>query len=167
MSAQLSIGQVRTAILSDCGRYRYSLTRQWGAGPRVCWLMLNPSTADAEKDDPTIRKCVGFSKAWGYGSLVVVNLFAWRSTDPRALRAAEDPVGPENDGAIERAAGTSVRVIAAWGAHLRGSGRYARGAHVRALVARRGVPVYHLGFTADGDPRHPLMLPYRTAPVLW
>lgn len=80
----------RAAEFSGCGRYRYSLRRRWAdGGPPACWIMLNPSTADAEKDAPTIRRCIGFSKAWGHNALVVVNLFALRSTDPTALRTCE------------------------------------------------------------------------------
>ncbi len=90
-----------SAVLSECARYRYRLDRAWerddhGLGT-VTWVMLNPSTADADVDDPTIRRCIGFSKAWGYNALTVVNLFAWRATSPRDLCAVEDPVGPDNE----------------------------------------------------------------------
>src|SRR5262249_14212908 len=96
----------RAAVISDCGRYRYSLTRRWGdaAEPRALFVMLNPSTADAEQDDPTIRRCIGFAKAWGMGSLEVVNLYALRATDPAALLSAPDPIGPKNDTMITSAA---------------------------------------------------------------
>src|SRR5712664_2208515 len=88
---------VRSAGFSCCGLYRYWLRRHWDAElPPVCFVMLNPSTADAERDDPTIRRCCGFSRRWGYGGIVVVNLYAFRTSDPCCLRNAVHPVGPEN-----------------------------------------------------------------------
>src|SRR5262245_13227298 len=108
--------QQSSAELSPCGRYRYALTRTWGDPKKVvCWVMLNPSTADADQDDPTIRRCLGFSRAWGAGGLVVVNLFALRATDPDQLRIAADPVGPDNDSHLSTAAFGRL-VVAAWGA---------------------------------------------------
>jgi hypothetical protein len=108
-----------TAVLSDCGEYRYELRRTWGADdePLVCWVMLNPSTADADQDDPTIRRCISFSNRWGFGRLVVVNLFARRATDPKELLHGGDPVGSANDASTLAAALEADRVIAAWGAH--------------------------------------------------
>ena len=101
------------------GHYRYMLGRQWGAPPFLLWMMLNPSTADATEDDPTIRRCSGFAKHWGFGGLVVVNLFAFRATNPADLRAAEQPIGPENDRHLVNAARSCPRVVAAWGASCR------------------------------------------------
>ena len=92
------------AVISDCGKYRYRLTRKWGYGRPCGFIMLNPSTADALHDDPTIRRCVGFAKAWGCGALIVVNLFAVRATSPREMMRADDPVGPENKEHVQRAA---------------------------------------------------------------
>jgi hypothetical protein len=141
------------------GRYRYRLDRWWEGGEgRVCWIMLNPSTADATQDDPTIRRCITFSKAWGYASLVVVNLFALRATDPKALRlpagAFQDEylsiIGPENDDTILAAEAESQRVVAAWGNH---GSLHGRGADVREML--RTQPL-HLGLTKTGEPRHPL-----------
>ncbi len=109
----------RDAIVSACGRYRYSLTRVWNpALPRIYFVMLNPSTADATQDDPTIRKCRGFASRAGAGSLKVVNLYALRSTDPNALLAAawEDRIGPENDWHMRGAMNRAGRVVFAWGA---------------------------------------------------
>ena len=92
------------AVLSPCGAYRYLLTRRFGPGKKLAtFVMLNPSTADAERDDATIRKCVGFARSWGCAGLQVVNLFAFRATDPTDLRMADDPVGPENDVWLGRA----------------------------------------------------------------
>lgn len=145
-----------TAAISDCGTYRYQLTRAWAPGPCDVWIMLNPSTADAEIDDPTIRRCVGFSRGWGSGSLVVVNLFALRATDPEALVRHPDPIGPENDRHIELAAAGAHhhggRVIAAWGAHR--MAEY-RAWDVHRVVRRQG-PLVALGVTKQGAPRHPL-----------
>src|SRR5262245_45087455 len=108
----------RDAVISDCGRYRYLLRRTWHhLWPRALFIMLNPSTADAEIDDPTIRSCIRLSKAEQYGSIEVVNLFALRATDPAALEGADDPIGPGNDDAIGRAIGRCDLAICAWGAH--------------------------------------------------
>src|ERR1019366_767130 len=108
---------IRSATLSACQSYRYDLTRSWSDRPRVAWVMLNPSTANGTVDDPTIRRCLAFSKAWGFGGLTVVNLFALRSTDPKALLAHVDPCGPSNLQFIKGAIGGSALAVAAWGAH--------------------------------------------------
>src|ERR1700731_2978902 len=106
----------RDAVISDCGRSRYLLRRTWDHDkPRALFVMLNPSTADAEVDDPTIRSCMRLAKQMGHGSFEVVNLFAWRATDPRELHTASDPVGPENDRVIEAAVNRCDIVICAWG----------------------------------------------------
>jgi hypothetical protein len=140
-----------SAILSDDGVYRYTLGRRWAPGPAVLWIMLNPSTADAAVDDPTIRRCIGFSKAWGYSALTVVNLFALRATNPARLYRHEDPVGPVNDAHIVTQAQRAVEAVAAWGTHgaLRDRAEY-----VRRLVD--GIPLVCLGVTRGGHPRHPL-----------
>ena len=114
--------------------------------------MLNPSTADANRDDPTIRRCIDFAQRWGYGGLLVGNLFAYRSTDPKGLLAADDPVGPENDRHLAHLAESCNIVVAAWGAvsrpdHLR------RATEVREIVGHK---LYCLGMTTSGQPRHPL-----------
>ena len=116
--------------------------------------MLNPSTADARRDDPTIRRCMGFARTWGYGGVEVVNLFALRATDPSRLRIARDPVGPENDAHIRAVARRSSALVVAWGIH--GALRE-RDAEVLALLSRRA-PTHSLGWTKDGHPRHPLYL---------
>lgn len=159
--------QVPGAAVIERG-YRYLLTRRWsGLGPdqrapmRVCWIMLNPSTADALHDDATIRRCVGFSKLWGYGALIVANLFAHRSMDPRQLVTVADPVGPHNDEAITYAVGHSALVLLAWGAH---GELYGRGRDVRALVERLGRPTKCLALTGGGQPVHPLRQPKRSFP---
>jgi hypothetical protein len=143
------------ATFSADGRYRYRLWRSWDASrPRVAFVMLNPSTAGARRDDPTIRRCQGFARSWGFGGIEVVNLFALRATDPRLLRLADDPVGRENDRHLRSALTRSSLVVLAWGAH--GSLRE-RAAAVRGLISRRRPRC--LGLTRSGEPRHPLYLP--------
>ena len=148
------------AVFSDCGRYRYLLTRRWGDGPAATFVMLNQSTADAATDDPTIRRCIGFAKSWDCGSLNVVNLFACRATNPRELLAATDPVGPRNDAFLHSYLPDGV---AAWGAHKLATAR-ARGV-VRAFV--RSSPLWCLGVTKDGHPRHPLYVKTDAPLILW
>jgi len=149
-AAALSMG----AEFSPCRRYRYRLWRTWG-DPRELLLlvMLNPSTADASADDPTIRRCIAFAKRWKHGALEVVNLFAWRSTDPDELLDVPDPVGPGNDEVVLAAARGARRVIAAWGAHRAAQ---ERAPTVLRLLAGAGVVAYHLGLNEDGSPKHPL-----------
>lgn len=156
------------AILSDCQRYRYRLWRRWDyEKPALCWVMLNPSTADAATDDPTIRKCIGFAKRLGYGGIDVVNLYAWRATDPREIARADDPVGPLNDATLLSAARTAGEsnssVICAWGAHAR---RSPRAADVLDLLRFQATAFCQaLRINAGGEPAHPLMLPYSCEPV--
>jgi hypothetical protein len=142
------------AAFSRDRRYRYRLWRRWDRSrPAIAFCMLNPSTADARRDDPTIRRCIGFARDWGYGGIEVVNIFALRATDPRALRSAHDPVGPRNDAFMLRAARRSPVVIA-WGVH--GALRD-RGATALRLFGPR-TRVLALGRTRSGAPRHPLYL---------
>ena len=106
------------AELSDCGLYRYLLTRTWDAQcERVVFIGLNPSTADATEDDPTIRRIIGFARSWGYGGVDMLNLFAFRATDPSDLKAAVDPVGPKNDRYLAEYTSRSHATVAAWGVH--------------------------------------------------
>lgn len=145
------------AEFSPCMRYRYSLTRSWDATlSELLVVMLNPSTADAADDDPTIRRVRGFADAAGYGGVQVMNLFALRSTDPRAMLADADPVGPENDAHITKALAEVRRrgegALAAWGAH---GGHRSRAFHVLHKLVE-GVAWRCLGTTMDGSPRHPL-----------
>jgi hypothetical protein len=138
------------AVFSPDRVYRYTLTRTWDSGPTVAFIGLNPSTADETVDDPTIRRCIGFAKRWGYGTLVMLNLFAFRATDPRVMRAAGDPIGPENNAYIQAVAAEAGDVVAAWGVH----GSYlGRDRAVRDLLFWRPSA---LGLTKDGHPRHPL-----------
>ena len=141
----------RDASISECGLYRYSMIRQWDSSlPPQCWIMLNPSTADDSVDDPTIRRVCAFSRAWGRGGIIVVNLFALRATDPAELSRAGDPVGPQNDEAIRQAI-FGLTVIAAWGAHP-----FARQRSMEVVKMLPHVNLRCLGVTKDGFPRHPL-----------
>ncbi len=155
----------RHAKLSPCGLYRYALSRVWEpAKGAVLFVMLNPSTADHEADDPTIRKCIGFARRWGFGALHVVNLFAYRATDPGNLRRAQklgiDIVGDLNKDAIGDAVVASNQVVLAWGANAESWAPYAR---TVAMGIRSGIrDVVCLGTSKDGHPRHPLMLAYST-----
>lgn len=153
----------RSAVLSPCKAYRYRLERSWDRGATsVAFLMLNPSTADASNDDPTIRRCIGFAKAWGFGGLIVGNLFALRSTDPKALYDHPDPVGPRNDEHLRAIAKDAELIVCAWGAHgaLRG-----RGVEVAGILD--GANLAALSVTKDGHPGHPLYIPANAQPKAW
>lgn len=147
-------GAAASATFSRDRRYRYTLTRRWGTGGDVCFVMLNPSTADAFTLDPTVRRCIGYARRLGAGGITVVNLFALRSTDPRELYATGDPVGEHNDAAIRAAAESAAVVVAAWGVH---GALLGRAACVMELLD--DVPLFRLGDTTkEGEPRHPLYL---------
>ncbi len=139
-----------SAGFSRCGHYRYWLRRRWDpALPQCAVIGLNPSTADARIDDPTLRRCIGFATRWGYGSLLLVNLFAWRATDPRELAEATEPVGTQTNQWLRRASEESALVLAAWG---NGGLLHNRGRE----VASRQACLHCLGTTSLGMPRHPL-----------
>lgn len=141
------------ATFSPCRLYRYRLTRRWGDGPTCAFVMLNPSTADEMQDDPTIRRCIGFAKREGCGRLVIGNIFAFRATDPADMKAAADPVGPENDEhLIQIMLEADGPVVAAWGAHGAFLGRAAN------VLRLTDAPLQCLGVTKHGAPRHPLYI---------
>mgnify|MGYP001585964632 CR=1 FL=1 len=160
-------GPASGAVVSPCERYRYRLWRRWGNDPHVLFLLLNPSIADFELDDPTIRRCVGFAKAWERDAIEVVNLYAFRATDPANLRAAAradtDVVGPDNDRHIAEAAGRAPLIVVAWGATVI-PGVIDRAARVFDLLPP-AAPVFCVGETASGHPRHPLYARATRAPV--
>jgi hypothetical protein len=149
----------RSAVISGCGAFRYVLTRNWtdDTASVLLFVMLNPSTADAGIDDPTIRKCIGFAQRLGYGGIEVVNLYAYRATDPRALKTAGYQVGPDNDRYTMAAIRRAANVALAWGANARGM---IRPDIVLRMVREAGVTPMALRRLADGVPEHPLMLPY-------
>jgi len=170
------------AVLSADQKYRYLLGRCWddlsaeeeaalGTGspwevyaiPTI-FVMLNPSTADALKDDPTIRKCIGFARKSGRTRIVVANLFAWRASDPKALTKVSDPVGPCNQEAISWAISLCGDAVAAWG---RMPSKRVRNIAVRSMGTTKMRKTLHCyGKTKDGEPRHPLMLAYTTPRTL-
>jgi len=165
MYAMLPMDLTDIAQFSPCRNWRYTLHRQWADGPGVGFLMFNPSTADERMDDPTIRKCRGFAMRWGYGWMVIVNLFAIKGTDPRIVRRVGDPVGPLNNYHIVKALEGSRELVCAWGCggHMKGDLLH-RPSQVMKLLEQRAfsLPVNCLGYSADGSPRHPLMLAYDT-----
>lgn len=146
---------IKRASISTCQQYRYRLTRYWGPGHMLPFVMLNPSTADASVDDPTIRRCMGFARREGAGGVIVVNLFAFRSTSPRNLLLTDDPVGPDNDTALvhiaQESIATNLPIICAWGTL-----GFARAIAVKSLLMQFGPRLVCLGKTKDGHPRHPL-----------
>lgn len=154
-----------TATFSLCRTYRYALTRRWSDRPMAVFIMLNPSTADALVDDPTIRRCISFARSWTAGGLLVLNLFGLRATDPAVLGRHPDPVGSDNDPVIaERLLADEPvgPVICAWGAH---PGTAERAGRVLALLRNRGIRPLCLGTTKAGHPRHPLYVRGDTAAV--
>ncbi len=153
------------AVYSRCDTYRYSLERCWDAARgRLLFVMLNPSTASEAQNDPTVERCERRARQMEFGAFEVTNLFAFRATVPRDMRAAADPVGPGNDAAILQAASRADRIIAAWGVH---GAHLDRGAQVAALLRGCARPLFHLGLTLAGHPRHPLYLPYAKQPEAW
>jgi hypothetical protein len=149
------------ATFSPCRRYRYDLWRRWiGGEGYAMFIGLNPSTADEVQDDPTVRRCINYAKAWGYAGLCMTNLFGFRATDPRDMKAEPEPIGADNDATLCARAKDAGVVVAAWGVH---------GAHIgRADTVRGMIPGLHcLRVTKEGCPAHPLYLPKTLTPVPW
>ena len=147
---------------STCDRYRYGLSRVWDrTAPRMLFVMLNPSTADEHRNDPTVARCETRARRMGFGAVMVANIFAFRATFPDDLKRAKAPIGDLNDTVLEHWSGLAEMTIAAWGVH--GSHRS------RAQSVARGFPgqLHHLGLTKDGHPRHPLYVSFNTAPKAW
>jgi hypothetical protein len=148
------------AVLSEDGVYRYELTRRWDDRPAVTWVMLNPSFADAEVDDLTVTKCMGFARRWACGGIKVVNLYALRATYPTALVDHPDPIGPRNSHHLIQAMSTAGFVVAAWGASA--PARPWTVDVVMNVAARAPKDLWCLGITKSGAPRHPSRLGYDT-----
>lgn len=150
------------AVISDCENYRYRLTRTWDEDkPTIAFVMLNPSTADDVDDDPTIRRCRGYAKEWGYGSFVVANLFGLRSSEPAALHDHPDPVGPENDSYLREVCDEAEKIVVAWGA--KGSFKD-RAIEVAEMLDD---DLYALDTMKHGHPNHPLFQPADAELELW
>lgn len=157
---------ISDAVISACGTYRYWLWRQWdNALPLLGWVMLNPSTADAQTDDPTIRRCKGFARSWGFGGIIVRNLYALRSTHPGILDRHPDPIGPSNDAELACCHEQPLTVMA-WGAFA--PRERAQSIAARLLCDAAQIPgsgrLAVLGWTASHMPRHPLYVPAATDP---
>lgn len=158
---------IKTAAFSPCRRWRYTLHRIWDESlPYVQFIGLNPSTADEEKDDRTVAKCQRYARAWGYGGIVMTNIFGWRDTDPKEMKKQPDPEGAGNMAAIIGTAEKAGIVVAAWGTH--GTHFDNHGRFVRFLLERKVPEKLHvLKLTKDGHPAHPLYLRSDLKPILW
>jgi hypothetical protein len=146
---------IKSAVISKCGEYRYRLTRNWGPKPMLPFVMLNPSTADANVDDPTIRRCMGFAEREGAGGIIVSNLYAFRATSPDDMFNAIFPTGPQNESYLSQlafeAVGAGMPIVCAWGTLGDENASWAI-----CLFREAGVRLVCLGKTKDGHPRHPL-----------
>lgn len=158
---RLRLSPIQGAWLDMLEEYRYLLWRGWDWGkPWIAWVGLNPSTADAFEDDPTIRRVMAFTKDWGFGGIWMVNLFALRSTDPKGLKSHHNPVGIHNNLVLAEIARRSEEVICCWGAHGSYLNRSETVRHnLRALYPDK---LRHLGLTKAAEPRHPLYLAKNT-----
>lgn len=153
------------ANYSDCDRYRYALTRVWDeAALRLTYVMLNPSTATEVQNDPTIERCERRARALGYGGIRITNIFAWRDTDPKALKRAAAPIGPDNDRIVAEASSWGDLTLCGWGAH---GTHMDRGAEIAELLRSTGHRLATLGLSKAGHPRHPLYISYQTQPEPW
>ena len=159
-----------SAKISECGKYRYELTREWSSSGRaphtakegqVIFCLLNPSKADAKEDDPTIRRCIGFAQEWSYSRLVVVNLYAYRATNPKKLLKCSDPVGESNDKYILKNAKEADLFIAGWGRKRKG---LVRDQFVLDILRSSGIFIHALGVNDDGTPKHPSRLNKNAVP---
>ena len=160
--AHESDGCLSRVWYSECDRYRYGLSRVWNnERPAVLFLMLNPSTADEHRNDPTVARCETRARTMGFGGVMIANIFAFRATRPADLKKADAPVGDQNDALLDIWIAQAGMTVAAWGVHgnFQGRGR---------LVAQRCAgALHHLGLTRDGHPRHPLYVPFGTDPTEW
>lgn len=160
-------GEESAAVLSECGRYRYALRRQWQQSPMyVLWIMLNPSTADAKTNDATIRRCMRYSREWGFGGMLVGNLYGMRATYPGDLIEAPDPVGPENDAHLLKMSLVARTIVCAWG---QPGPIPARRWQVLRLLGcpKLAPPLHYLTLNRNGEPGHPLRLSATLKPTPW
>ena len=153
----------KDAGFSDCRKYRYWLLRRWDDEPLLNVIGLNPSTADEEKDDPTIRRIMGFARGWKYGGIQMLNLFSYRATDPKDMMRAEDPVGPNHDDLTRFFSKESNTIFCCWGTH---GGYLDRDKYVMSMMDVNYFP-FCLGTTKAGYPKHPLYLPKKERPVYY
>lgn len=154
-----------TAHFSDCMKYRFTLKRTYAGGKGTLnFILLNPSTANEEFNDPTIGRCEIRTIAGGFNSMIITNIFAFRATDPQVMIASNDPVGGLNDGAILSSAKEANQVICAWGEHGKLN---ERGIYVKKLLRENNIPMHALKINKSGHPAHPLYLPHRLVPFAW
>ena len=153
------------AQYSDCEQYRYALTKVWELETsQVVFVMLNPSTATEVQNDPTVERCERRARTLGFGGFQVINIFAWRSTDPKKMRVAKDPIGPDNDNTIMKACRWGDQIIAAWGTH---GSHLNRGSEVEKILRKSNKPIFHLGLSKGGHPKHPLYIAYAQRLEKW
>lgn len=158
------LNEKRDAVFSPCRKYRYRLSQIWDESkPPLTWLMLNPSTADEVKNDPTVERCERRARMWDYGGSIVLNIFAYRATDPKDMRACKDPIGPDNDKWLHEIARNShdLHVIGGWGEHGAHRGR---GQAVLDIFKQEGGRLSALKINASGHPAHPLYIAYKAKP---
>jgi len=149
------------ATLSSCRMYRYALSRIWDVSkPYAMFIGLNPSTADETEDDPTINRCINYSKDWGYGGLCMANLFAFRATTPNDMMASNNPIGPDNDEWIKKIAQEAGVIVAAWG----NDGSFMdRSKQVKKMIPN----LMCIKINKSGEPAHPLYQPKSAKPIKW
>jgi hypothetical protein len=159
------IPMAKGAFITPCKKFRYHLTRIWDSNkPKITVVGLNCSTADAEKNDPTVRREIMFAMDMGFGWLYKANLFAYRTKDPKKMKRARDPIGPDNDRWIAGMAKAAHKIVVAWGAH----GSYLdRDRAVEKILRATGKPLWCFGVTKGGFPKHPLYLDSGTRLVEW
>lgn len=160
----MSLFEQSGAVFSDCRQYRYLLWRYWSDAPKATFIMLNPSTADEVENDPTVERCERRARAMGYGGLRVANIFALRSTDPKALYTHDSPIGQYNDAAIIESVAGAGLVVCGWGRH---GNLVGRGSYVLWLLRRSGITPHYLKLNKDGTPKHPLYVGYDVKPQAW
>lgn len=153
-------GPHSSAVFSPCRKYRYALYRLWNAQPAIMFVGLNPSTATESVNDPTVTRCINYARKWGYGAMYMMNIFAYRATDPKEMLAQQDPIGPENDFYLKEIANKVAFRVAYWGNH----GEYlGRGNQVRKMIKN----MHYLKMNNTGQPAHPLYLSQTLQPIPW